>query len=187
MSIFTGKECCVYSEFYVFNRDEVINFDKYKIERILGKNEKEELHFTCERDIVPYYAHMINVSCCSKDHNYMLISKYPNYVYEKRDYIKWKYSSVKKTFRRCKRENIEFTFDEVLKDNKWWVKSEDDENLFREIYNRVKEHPYAKEDYNITVKYQQFYMDKLTEAMLEAGYTEEETSAWVNDGVRLWK
>lgn len=190
MSKFTGKEVCVYSEFHNFNR-----FDS--IEEMLSKTvvyqsdsyyDKTELHWTCEKDIVPYYAHMIGMGGYSNERITLFITKRPYFDIEEEEHLSWRFKDAKKYIMSCKRNKKIPSLQGFLNTQCFWKNDPTEKELLEEIYNRVLEHPYAKK-FNmqgIHLPMQEYYRNLLHKEMLEYGYTEEQITNWIRDGNKTW-
>ena len=190
MSRFTGKEVCVYSEFHDFNR-----FDN--IEEMLSKtvvyqnnshNSKVKLNWTCEKDIVPYYAHMIGMSGSSKEGVVLFISNRPYFDEEEEEHLSWKFRDAKRYIMSCKRNKKTPSFQGFLNTQFFWKNDPTEKELLEEVYNRVFEHPYAKK-FNMKglhLPMQEYYRNVLHKEMLKYGYTEEQITNWIRDGNKTW-
>ena len=180
MSIYTGKEPCVYSE---FNDNKTIE-EQLKTIKIYLKDKLLEIK--TERDIVPYYANMCGVVCGTKEDGIIKkclhITSVPYFLYQDWEHTERIYKDIQRLWKRCKRKNIPFTL-EYVKQHLW----RDDEVCVESMFNEIKEHPYAKcvrGKYHST--WMNHYRDKLKETMQEFGYTDEQIDKWIWEGKRTW-
>ena len=197
MSRFTGKEVCVYSDFYMFGNEEGDKTD-WSNQHIKIYNPKtkeyEPLEIKETKDIVPYFAHMVGCGAYYSDENgkairNICISSVPYYVTEERERLECAYDDIRIYIHRCMRKKETPVFEDFMSHSWMWKeytkeKNEYIYNLLNEIFNRVKEHPFSKKNKILKGLYfrgnlQEHYKKELYEEMLKYGYTEEEAHEWV--------
>ena len=184
MSKYTGKEVCVYSEFYMFDKTDIPLEERLKKVTIYLKD--KVLDIKTERQLVPYYANMVGAMGCTNEDGIFRrtihISSLPYFLSEDWGKVDRMYRDLQKFWKRCKRQGIEFTLDYV-KEHFWY----DDEPCLEGMFKEIKEHPYAK---LVRGKYHsrfmQHYRDELVKTMKEFNYTEDEINEWVWNGKRTW-
>lgn len=189
MSRFTGKELCVYSEFFGFSKSEGDNTDwskhTFKIWNPKTKSD-ENLEIKTTKDIVPYFAHMISSYGWSDGRGNYYLSATPYYVTEEKERLHWYYRDTLSYIRKCKREKQTPTYDDFMKKYYNWchIDRKKDKVVIDELLKRVSEHPYSKEE-KITKglwvhdNLREHFKKELYNEMLKYGYTEEEAQYWV--------
>ena len=151
MSRFTGKELCVYTEFFGFSKSEGDNTDwskhTFKIWNSKTKSD-ENLEIKTTKDIVPYFAHMINSFGWSGGRGNYYLSATPYYVTEEKERLYWYYRDALSYIRKCKRKNIEPAYKDFIQEYYSWchIDRKEDKDVVDELLKRVSEHPYSKEE-----------------------------------------
>ena len=184
MSIYTGKEPCVYSEFTMFG-DESKTINEQLANTVIHYKENI-LDIKTERELVPYYANMCGIVCANHEDGVIKksihISSVPYFLSQDWEWTEGIYKDIQTIWRKCKRKNIPFTL-EYVKKHLW----RDEEPCIEPMFNEIKEHPYAKlkrGKYHST--WMQMFRDKLVETMREFDYTEDQINEWVWNGRRTW-
>lgn len=184
MSIYTGKEIALYSEFHMFGDEDKTIEEQLKTTKIYLKDELLEIK--TEHDLVPYYGNMCGIVCGTKEDGVfkkcLHITSVPYFLSQDWEWTERVYKDIQTIWRRCKRKNIPFTLNYV-KEHLW----HDDEPCVESMFSEIKKHPYAKlvrGKYHST--WMQRYRDKLVETMREFNYTEDQINEWVWNGRRTW-
>ena len=185
MSIYTGKEVAVYSVFHMFGNPDMTIEEQLAITKIYWKH--NVLDIKTERELVPFYGNMVGVSCGVKENGVMKecihISDVPYFLSQDWEWAERLYEDIQRIYKRCKRKNIAFTKDYV----KSQVYRADEELCFNEMFNCIKQRPYAKyEKGQFHSTWMQRYRELLMKTMREFGYTEEQINNWVWEGIKSW-
>ena len=184
MSIYTGKEVAVYSEFHMFGDTNKSIEEQLKNTKIYLKDKL--LDIKTERELVPYYGNMCGIVCATKEDGVfkkcLHITSVPYFLSEDWNYAERIYKDIQRLWKRCKNKKIPFTL-EYVKDHLWY----DEQPYIELMFNEVKEHPYAK---CVRGKYHTTWMqrdrERLVETMREFDYTEEQINEWVWNGRKTW-
>jgi len=192
MSVFSGKSDLWDSLVMIReSNDETTDWSKIKIYQHTDESyfDKEGFHgdqlldIKCLKDLLPYAPFLIGMSYGDKDGNYIAHISSRSFVdEEEEERFTWYLDEVKKLYRRCKRKKIEFTEEYVLEQLSWLR----DTKTVSEFYRRVKEHPTSAKFTGLHDGIHQYYRKQLAEAMVEAGYTQEQTDEWVYNNNKTW-
>ena len=184
MSIYTGKEVAVYSEFHMFGDDDKTIDEQLKNTKIYIRD--MPLEIKTERDLVPYYGNMCGIICGIHEDGVIKkclhISSVPYFLSEDWSWTERVYKDIQRLWKQCKRKKIPFTL-EYVKKHLWY----DEQPFIESMFNEIKEHPYAKlvrGKYHST--WMHHYREILIETMREFNYTEDQINAWVWEGKRTW-
>lgn len=140
---------------------------KVKIYQGFGETEKL-LNITSRKDLIPYYAHLVSAACYDNVERTSSIhlSRDSWVDIEERESLEYKLKRVMMVYNRCKRKKIEFDVEATVEEVAW--KGFDDD-IYREIANRVKEHGKKANIDGIHLKMHEYYRKELVKTMIENG------------------
>ena len=154
MSKFSGK-CDFYDHIAMIH-----DFDEEKLKnvKIYIGDTNTPLVWNKTADLIPYYPHLISVGCgdmlCLSSRSWVDI--------EEERLLEFYLKIVLRYYNRCKRKKEEFNIDNYLKDSFF------DEEIFRELAERVKEKK-AKATYEgLHLKSHNYYREKLAQEIARA-------------------
>lgn len=183
MSIYTGKEPCVYSEFTMFG-DEGKTIDEQLENTIIYLNH-ERLNIKTERELVPYYGNMCGIGASYEDgviKKTLHMSSVPYFLSQDWEWTERMYKDFQRMWKRCKRENIPFTL-EYIREHFW----RDKDPCIPSMIETINKHPYAKlKRGTFHSNWMQYHRKILIETMREFNYTEDQINEWVWNGRRTW-
>jgi hypothetical protein len=167
MSRYSGK-CDVY--------DSVIMISKYTDEELAhnvtiyqgyGEDQKK-LNISCRKDLIPYYAYLVSSACYNNVERKAVIhiTRESFVDREERDSLEFKLKNVLRIYNRCKRKKTEFDVNATVEEVAW--KGFDDD-IYREIANRVKEHGKKANVDGIHLKMHEYYRKELVKEMIDNG------------------
>ena len=79
-----------------------------------------------EKDLIPYYTHLISSACYNKESgNTIHLSRDSFINSEEREFLSWKIRDIISMFRKAKKEKIEVTLDYVKSQKYYWGNGED--------------------------------------------------------------
>lgn len=184
ISIYTGKEPCVYSEFTMFGDDNKTIEEQLANTVIHWKD--NVLNIKTERELVPYYGNMCGIICATHEDGVLKkslhISSVPYFLSQDWEWTERTYKRLQSLWKKCKREKIPFTVEYA--EQHYWGK--DDDNL-AEMIEDINKHPYAKlKRGRYHSSWMQYHRDRLIETMRQFNYTEDQINEWVWNGKRTW-
>lgn len=165
MSVYSGR-CDVYDSLVEINRytDEEL---KNNVDIYIG-NIGTPLKIESQKDLIPYYAHLIGSACYNnKDKKACVHITSESWVdKEERDVLEFRLKELFRIYNRCKRNKVEFDVDKAVKEITWngW-----NEEANRELANRVKEYGKKANVDGIHLKMHERYRKELVEEMLKHG------------------
>ncbi len=118
--------------------------------------------------MIPYYGHL--VACSYHDNKErkacVYITRESFVDREERENLEWRLKRLLTIYNRCKRKKIEFDVEEALKEVVWngW-----NEEPYRELANRVKEHGKMATVDGIHLKMHEYYRQELVDEMIKHG------------------
>lgn len=184
MSKFCGK-CDVYDSFIAIQEmDDTSDWSKVSIFQCDEDLNKHDLNIKSYKDLVPYFPHLVQYSS-SRDGEVVACITNKSFVdMENEERINGIYYRAKRYYNRCKRKGIDFDIEEALKHVCF---SSFGNDLEREVCERVKKHPYAKNDLTgLYYSFYEHYKEALMLEMLKSGYTEKQARKWCYEGVKIW-
>lgn len=165
MSVYSGK-CDVY--------DSLIGIHEYTDEELKNNvdiyigNVKTPLKIESKKDLIPYYPHIVYAACHNnKERKANVFITSESFVdTEERESLEFRLKELLKIYNRCKRKKIEFNVDEAVKQVTWngW-----NEEPYRELAIRVKEHGNKTTIDGIHLKMHELYRQELVEEMIKNG------------------
>lgn len=120
MSRFSGK-CDFCDHIDIHGADSVLSSDIY-----IGRN-IIPLRFQTEKDLIPYYPHLITVSAYNKESNrsHICLSEDSFVDREEEEILTYTLQHLLRYYNRCKRKHIQYDVDEAIKNNLGgWFKPE---------------------------------------------------------------
>lgn len=189
MSKYSGK-CDFFNHLYVSAETEEEAFEKFNgtklyISRSLpddfnwGKVLKEKIdiaevyykkvEYSSIKDLIPLYPYLVVFGFCDNtdSHNSVVWLSCESFVdREERECLEWRLKELLKIYNRCKRKKIEFDVEEALKKIVW---NGYNEELYRELANRVKEKGKKATIDGIHLKMQEYYRQELVDEMIKHG------------------
>lgn len=130
MSKWTGKcDFCDSCEM-IHNPQEIIEKSKIYLgdSRVMIKE---------ERDLIPYYTHLISSACYNKEKGNVIYLSEESFIdSEEKDCLAWKIRDVILGFRKAKKEKTEFTLDYLKKQRFWW--NDSNVTVWKALIDRVK-------------------------------------------------
>lgn len=128
----------------------------------------EPLHIENKKDLIPYYAHLIGCAFFdNKDKKSVIhLSSESSVDREERESLEFKLKRIFTIYNRCKRKKVEFDVDKVVEEVSWngW-----DDDIYREIANRVKENGKKATIDGIHLKIHEYYRRELVKEMIMNG------------------
>jgi hypothetical protein len=165
ISKFSGK-CDVFDSLIAINgyTDEEL---KNNVNIYIG-DVKTPLKIENQQSLIPYYAHLV---CGSLHDNKerkasIYITKESFVDREERENLEWRLEKLLTIYNRCKRKKIEFDVEEALKEIVWngW-----NEEPYRKLANRVKEHGKKATVDGIHLRMHEHYRRDLVDEMIKNG------------------
>lgn len=92
-----------------------------------------------EKDLIPYYTHLIAMGSYNREKNIIHLSKSSFIDSEEREHLAWKIKDVITTFRKAKKEKVEVTLD-YLKSQKYYFGHCED-FIWLALIDKVKKNP----------------------------------------------
>ena len=180
MSMLTGK-CDFFDEVNMIGKLEDYLGDKADI-----YVDDIKIPNNTEKDLVLYYPFTVGHGCYSEEHNDVHLARYSYIDYEEYDRLEYMLNSVKKYYKKCKRNKTEFTFDGFW--NSVYAWSNQNEELFMEMFDRVKEDGDKANILGLSLPYFQIYSRKrFYDMLIEHGYDEYFAHKWAYDRIKkLW-
>ena len=134
-----------------------------------------------EKDLVLYYPFLVSIGSYSKDHRHIRLSRYSYIDYEEYNRLTDMLNDVKKYYKKCKKDKVEFTFDGFKNSKYYWRLSNDDNNIvYEKLFNRVLTDHKSANILGLSLPfYDKFYRERFYELLIESGYNEAFAHRWV--------
>lgn len=165
MSVFSGKCDCY---------DSLISIHEYTDEELKNNvniyigNVRTPLKIESCKDLIPYYPHIVYASCHdnSERKSTIYLTSESWVDIEERESLEFRLKELLRIYNRCKRKKIEFDVDEAVKKICWmgW-----NEEPYRELAIRVKEHGNKATIDGIHLRMHEHYRQELVDEMIENG------------------
>lgn len=126
------------------------------------------LPITCRKDLIPYYAHLVSSAYYNNAERKSVVHITSESWVDRREResLEYKLKQVLTIYNRCKRKKIEFDVDATVEEVAW--KGFDDD-VYREIANRVKGNGKNATIDGIHMKMHEYYRKELVEEMINNG------------------
>lgn len=136
-----------------------------KIYQGWGETQKQ-LNIKTRKDLIPYYAHLVSSACYDNAERAASIHiTSESFVdREERDSLEYKLKRVLTIYNRCKRKKMDFDVDAVVKEVAW---AGFDDDIYREIANRVKVNGKKANIDGIHMKIHEYYRQELVNEMIK--------------------
>lgn len=175
MSMLTGK-CDFYDDVNMLGNIEEYLGDKADI--YVGDI---KIPNNTEKDLVLYYPFLLSIGVCSKDYKCIHLSRYSYIDYEEYDRLTDMLNDVKKYYKKCKKDKVEFTFDGFKNSKYYWRLSTNDNNIvYEKIFNRVLTDNKKANILGLSLPlYDKLYREHFYNLLISSGYNEAFAHRWV--------
>lgn len=154
--------------------DSLVMIHKYTDEELKNNvniyigNIKTPLKIDSQKDLIPYYAHLVSSAYFNNEERKSTIHlTSQSWVdYEEADILEFRLKLLLRIYNRCKRKKIDFDIDEAVKEITW---SNWNEEPYKELAKRVKEHGKKATIDGIHLKMHERYRQELVDTMIENG------------------
>lgn len=136
--------------------------------KIYVGNSEEQLHIEKMEDVIPYYPYIIGSAWFNNVERKAVIhlSSKSHVDSDEREFLEIELKNILKIYNRCKRKKIEFDVEDAVKKLTWngW-----NEEVYRELANRVKRYGKKATIDGIHLRMHEYYRKLLVEEMLKHG------------------
>lgn len=129
----------------------------------------KKIEYSSMKDLIPLYPHLVSIAFYDNtdSHNSVVCLSSESFVdREEREQLEWHLKELLKIYNRCKRNKTEFDVEEAVKKVTWggW-----NEEVYRELAIRVKEHGKKAIIDGIHLKMHEYYRQELVDEMIKNG------------------
>ena len=154
----------------------VRDFSKVKI--FAYNNDLIPLRIDCQKDLMPYYPYIVAMMAGDGEGNLIVHLSSESFVdEEEKEILSWYLRDIKKYWRKCKRQKIEFNEDDAIKLIRFG--NEELPDYKREIVKRVKDLGDNATSNNIHLPLHDSMRSELYNDMIDAGWNKWTAYRWV--------
>lgn len=129
----------------------------------------KKIEYSSIEDLIPYYPYLIGFAACDNtdSHNSIVCISSESWVdREERESLEFRLKELLRIYNRCKRKKAEFDVEEAIKEVCWngW-----NEDIYRELANRVKLFGKKATIDGIHLKMHEIYRKELVDEMIRHG------------------
>lgn len=177
MSRFSGKcDFCDHIEIHGLNS--ILSSDIY-----IGRN-IIPLRFETEKDLIPYYPHLVSIAAWNKDTNKsnIILSEDSFVDREEEEILTYTLQQFLRYYNRCKRKHIQYDVEEAIRNSLGgWFNPE----YYKVLAERVGEYGKKANIEGVHTSSHQYFRNQLYNKMIEAGYTPFNAYYWVYNELNL--
>lgn len=129
----------------------------------------KKVEYSSMKDLIPLYPHLVAMAFhdnTDSNNSVICLSSESFVDREEREQLEWNLKNLLKIYNRCKRKKTEFNVEEAVKEITWrgW-----NEEPYRELAARVKEHGKKATIDGIHLKMHEYYRQNIVEEMIKNG------------------
>lgn len=171
ISVYSGK-CDCYDTLVEINK--ITDFSNTEI--YAGSNRLIPLRIDSQKDLMPFYPYLITMISSSKNGVDTVYLSDKSYVdKEEEEWLQWRLTQLKKYYRRCKRNHVDFDDKKAIK--KICVQDEPEDYEVK-LTMRVKTDGEKATYDGVHTPFHDHYRQKLYDDMVAAGYNKFKAKIW---------